>query len=76
MRSICLSVLFVVGAASGVSAAPDAVKPQQTSGQSASFHALNKIQSPRPLSHQQLAAIEGAGSAKGGVTWPLNLGRK
>ena len=78
MRNISLSVLLVLGAASGVSADPGVVN-QQASKQSASFHAMSKIQTSPAMSDKQLAAIEGAGSPwgqKGGVTWPFLNGKK
>jgi hypothetical protein len=78
MRNVCLSILFVVGGASVVCADPGVVN-QQTSNQSASFHAVSKIQTPQAMSDKQLAAIEGAASAygpQGGVTWPFLNGKK
>lgn len=78
MKNVCLSVLFVVGGASVVCADPGVVN-QQASKQSASFHAMSKIQTSPAMSDKQLAGIEGAGSVyglKGGVTWPFLTGKK
>lgn len=75
MKNVCLSLLFVMGAA-GVAFADHGVANRQTSNKPAQFHAMSKIQAPHAMSDKQLAAIEGAGkgsgSDNGGVTWPYN----
>ena len=78
MKNVCLSLLFVMGAA-GVAFADQGVANRQTSNKPAQFHAMSKIQAPHAMSDKQLAAIEGAVSAygpQGGVTWPFYNGKK
>ena len=76
MRVICLSILFVVAVAGMSYADAGAHKPK--SGNTSSFHAFNKIQTPQAMSNAQLDAIKGMGSlsVKGGVTWPFLNGKK
>ena len=78
MKNVCLSFLFVMGAA-GVVFADQGVANRQTDSKPAQFHAVSKIQAPHAMSDKQLAAIEGAMSSygpKGGVTWPFGTGGK
>lgn len=76
MKTLFLSLLFVMGAA-GVVLADQGVATHQTSSKPAQFHAMSQMQAPRAMSDKQLAAIEGAGKHMGaenaGVTWPYYM---